>query len=689
MTKVLFEHPLGLIIPMAILGFGLAWWLYAKKGPWPPVVARLMFVLRGVVFTLIALLLLGPLLRQIANTYIKPEIIFALDTSLSVAAGTDSLQLQEVWQSLRSTSSLLEEEGFQVRVQDIDGKWLESGAMPTFRAGKTPLHAWLKSIEDGAKVGNLKRVVLLSDGIANVGQNPAFQLYSFPITTVGLGDTIPKKDLVLNNLRHNKVSYKGSIIPIIAEIAQNGFDGSQAQVQIRRKGEVLDSRVLNFRQGESFATVEFLIEAEEEGLQAYEVRIVPDPDEFTASNNSKTAFIEIVASKRQILIAGPAPHPDMKALRTMLELTESFEVTTYIHGISPWPEGVNFDLAILHQLPSRRQEANEVLSKLPEDLPRWYMYGSLSDHAAFNRENGLLRVQITAQDPDRVFPEWSDFFDRFSFEGERRAEIRNWPPVAVPFGNYQLAAEAAVMLYQRVGSVETDRPLLVIGQNAGVKTAVLIGDGLWTWRLENQRKEGKAFDELFTKLIQYLAAREDNRKFRFYALSNEFDEPEMPRFESEAYNDILERLYGYEVDILLRNEADSTFGFSYVPTEAASRYSIPSLPPGLYRYEGKALIQGTQESERGEFLVRKLEIELNNLTANHGLLRNLANRHQGQYLPAAEIEKLAPLLLQTDKSQKIYTEEAFQGAQRLVWPLLLLLLLISTEWFLRKYYGAY
>lgn len=690
MIKVLFEYSPLYWLPMALLGFGLAWWLYSRKGPWPASVGKVLFVLRGLVFSLLALLFLGPLLRQIANTFVKPEIVFALDNSLSIPAGTDTLALEQLWGQMKALSEGLEEEGFAIRLHTLDGQDRAIGEeMPAFDGSQTNLHRWLSDLESQSRLGNVKRVVLLSDGITNAGQNPAFQLYNFPVSTLGLGDTIPKKDIVLSNLRHNKVSYKGSLLPILAEINQNGFGNNTVQVQLSRKGQVLDVQNLRFAEGETFKSIEFRVEAEEEGLQAFEVRVLPVEGEFTASNNAKTAFIEIVASKRQILIAGPAPHPDMKALRAMLEQTESFEVSTYIHGISTWPEGINFDMAILHQLPSRRSEANEILARLPQDLPRWYIHGSLSNTEAFNRANGLLAVQVTATDPDRVFAQWDDLFDAFSFEEEKQSKAESWPPVAVPFGNYRLTADAKVMLYQRLGAVETDRPLLVVGLNNNVKTAVLMGDGLWTWRLEDQRKEMKAFDELFTKLIQYLAAREDNRKFRLYAINNEFDEAEAPTFESEAYNDILERLYGYEVDIQLTNEQDSAFSFSYVPTQAASRFSLPNLPAGLYRYEGRATIQGNAEMERGEFLVKKREIELNNLTADHGMLRSLAAKHEGRYFHLSDWEALASHLEETDRTQKIFTQEAYLGAQRLLWPFLLLLLLISTEWFLRKYYGSY
>src|SRR5690606_8707993 len=112
--------------------------------------------------------------------------------------------------------------------------------------------------------------------------------------------------------------------------------------------------------------------------------------------------------------------------------------------------------------------------------------------------------------PDRVFPSFSDNYDRFVFETEQRDFLRNLPPVAVPFGEYSIYPNAEIMLFQRVGNVLTDRPLLMTGMVGDAKTAVMIGEGLWNWRLDNIKREGTEFDQLFSKLVQYLAAREDN-----------------------------------------------------------------------------------------------------------------------------------------------------------------------------------
>ena len=66
------------------------------------------------------------------------------------------------------------------------------------------------------------------------------------------------------------------------------------------------------------------------------------------------------------------------------------------------------------------------------------------------------------------------------------------------------------------------------------KVGVLVAEGIWRWRLNEFAESDKteAFDEVFSKLIQYLSTQEDKRKFRCFPVQNEFTDAEPVIFES-------------------------------------------------------------------------------------------------------------------------------------------------------------
>ena len=95
------------------------------------------------------------------------------------------------------------------------------------------------------------------------------------------------------------------------------------------------------------------------------------------------------------------------------------------------------------------------------------------------------------------------------------------------------------------------------------------------------------------------------------------------------------------------------------------------------------------EEVRGEFLLTEQNQESQNLTADFGLLRKLSENTGGKFYKLATINKLAKDLSSAEAKSLIHSEESFHPLINLKAVFFILLALISLEWFLRKYFGAY
>jgi hypothetical protein len=246
-------------------------------------------------------------------------------------------------------------------------------------------------------------------------------------------------------------------------------------------------------------------------------------------------------------------------------------------------------------------------------------------------------------------------------------------------------------LYQRIGNVTTEKPLLAVDINDSRKIGILFGEGLWRWKLnEHERTENSAaFDELFGKLIQFLSTTEDKRKFRSYPIKQEFSDTEPVIFESQVYNDIFEPVYGNTIEIFLTDDAGKRTDYTYVTSPGNTRYQIGGLKEGVYRYRSRTVLNNQTEEVKGEFAVVAQQAELQNLTADFDLLRKLSENTGGNFYNAAQVKNLQSELQKTEAKSIIHTEETYDSIINLKWVFFLLLILISTEWFLRKYYGSY
>jgi hypothetical protein len=113
------------------------------------------------------------------------------------------------------------------------------------------------------------------------------------------------------------------------------------------------------------------------------------------------------------------------------------------------------------------------------------------------------------------------------------------------------------------------------------------------------------------------------------------------------------------------------------------------LREGIYRYKSAADINGKKEEVRGQFLIAAQEAELQNLTADFNLLRKLSSSTGGSFYKASEFDKALADLSASEAQAIIHSEEKYDALLNLKWIFFVLLLLVSAEWFLRKYFGSY
>ena len=695
-VQLLFDNSPWLLIPCMLVGAAYALLLYIKSrgfryASWGRQVNYLLTGLRFLLVSLLCLLFVGPFIKQIKNTLEEPIVVFAVDNSASVPA-VDSTGITDLKSALQQAATELGEQDYTLDIRTYEG--LQNIDSLRFDHPSSDLGHLLNTIASDYEGRNLASVVLFSDGIYNQGVSPTYRPYNFRVNAVGLGDTIPKQDINVQNVYFNKIAYQGNKFPMVAEVANTGFEGQTARVTVSRRGQVVASKLLRFDPRRDVNTIEFLLEAEVEGMQRYEVRVQALEGEFTEQNNVSQAYVEVIEGKENILLLAAAPHPDIKAIRAAIETNKNYELRSLILSLEEADAQelakTQYDLVIFHQLPSPRSNpiVNQYLQGAGASL---FIVGSQTDLLALSDNNPLINISAVNNDRDEVRAVYNNAFSGFRVEDDIQAILEDFLPLSVPFGRIALKNNPEVLLYQKVGSVETSKPLLAVGDVEGKKVAVMLGEGLWQWRLQEfaKNENTQAFDGLISKLTQYLSAKEDKRRFKVYPEKDVFEDTEPVVFETEIYNEIYEEIFGYEVSLKLTDENGETRDYSYITNESNTRYRISNLGEGIYQFTASINMDGEQMRSQGEFTVRSLQIEALNLTANHQLLRELSNSSGGQFFDREDIPNMAEQLQTQEAKGKIYTSEAYLPIINLKWLFFVLLLLVSAEWGIRKYMGSY
>lgn len=694
MRRIIFESAPEYIFVCLLVAVAYAGIQYfrARQQPWNNATNWVMFSMRTVLTFLIAFLLLGPIVKQISNFFEKPHFIVLRDNSASIRETNDSSALKKIDEQLARTQQGLEARGYEPTVFDLQGRTEDK---INYTQSASDLQGALKKITSRYEGQNIAGVILVSDGIYNAGVSPLYASYNFPVYTVGLGDTTQRTDVGIKNIAYNKIAYQGNKFPVRAEIQTKNLQNQNITVSLLKRGRVIDKQTKK-TSGHELLTFDFQPAAEEQGIQKLDVQVEVVPGEQNTRNNRSSVFVEVVEGRKKILLVAPSPHPDIKALREVIENNSNYEFLLHIPGVSEQQASAlradQIDLAIFHQSPDLRGRTNALFQTFVNSKSSLLLIlGSQSDLTQLARQNVPIKFEGIPRDFDDVTPVVNAAFSNFSISTEATTIIGEYPPVSVHFGRIQIPLSATPLLFQRIGSVSTEKPLLAVDVKDAHKVGVMLGAGFWRWKLdEYERTENTtAFNELFGKLIQFLSTSEDKRKFRSYPIQQEFSDTEPVIFESQVYNDIFEPVYGNTIEIQLTDESGKRSEYTYVTSPGNIRYQIGGLKEGVYRYRARTVVNQKTEEVRGEFAVIERQAELQNLTADFDLLRKLSSNTGGKFYKAAEIDQLNAMLQKTEARSIIHSEETYDSLINLKWVFWLLLVLVSAEWALRKYFGSY
>ncbi|WP_080239848.1 hypothetical protein [Spirosoma rigui] len=656
--------------------------------------------LRFVVVSLLCFLLLNPLIRSLRTLTEKSKVVLAIDNSESVAAAGRPA-LTKTLAGLQSIRQQLTAKGLDVSIRTFgdtlatDGESDPDLTQIPFTSRTTDLSGLLSGIRSDYEGRNLTDVVLISDGIFNQGVSPTFGKYPFAVQTIGLGDTIPKRDIQLKGIVANRIAYLGNQFPVQAEVSSNGFQGRSATVVLRQGGRELGRQSINFASNDTFNQVTFQTTATQKGVQHYVVEVLPQSGEFSTLNNRQDAYLDIIDGKEKVLLLALTPHPDVKAIRNLLEKNQNYEVDVRIMtgSVDPNPPADKvYDLIILHQIPDNGGFGNDLIRKyLAKNTPVLFVLGNQSSLGPFNTLNPVMQVNAQSSQSDKVTGTFNAEFKQLNLDATRLEILTKLPPLAVPYGDFKLQPGSEVVLWQQVGSVRTAKPLLAINVTSPRRSAVLAGEGLWAWRLEEYALTDKqeVVDELFQKVIQLISVKEDRRKLKVYPIRDEFVVGEKVVFIAELYNDINERLYDKPVRLEIADEKGITRTFNFTPTADNSRFEISRLPEGAYRFRASANLNNRTEQSAGQFVVRNLQLEALNTTADHGLLRQLAQQTGGQFYKAANVDDLVRNLTAKPHPARLTGTEEMNEIINWRWLFFVVLVLATVEWGLRKFYGGY
>ncbi|MFT5512722.1 MAG: hypothetical protein ACI8SE_001120 [Bacteroidia bacterium] len=688
---LIIEQPTWFIL--LCLGIGLIYSLVLyrksikKNRDKQPIIQWVLAFVRFLTVFLLALLVLNPLLKYIEKVLEKPVVFIQIDQSQSMTLGSDSAY---VWTSLNS-----DVEQF---TKAINSKYdvvilNKQSNKDYYNETSTDLSKPFLDIQRLHDSRSVAGMVLVSDGIYNVGANPNFsaQRSNFPIYTVPVGDTTVYRDVSIYSAKANAVTFLGNQFPVEVVVNAVKASGQTVELSIWQNGAKLDKHNVTIQGSRFTVRHTFLLDAKRIGNQAYTIRVSSIQGEINKGNNSKLVYTDVLDVKQKILVAAHAPHPDVAVLRNVISGNDQYELDIQI-GFYDKLEANKYDLVITHQLPVNSYESNFIQSIKESKTPLFSILGSQTNIDLLNRLDLGLEIKGNKRNFNQGLAKANDQFALFDPGASLVDFMGHAPPLTTPFGEYVTPPTTNVLAFQKIGSVETQMPLWSFNNQNDYRIGICAGEGLWRWKFYDYEtnESFNNIDVLLRKTIQYLALKDDKRKFKVYTSSKSFFENDRITFIGEVYNDSYEFTPEANVQVTLNHSDGTQYTYALVPQNGAYRYAVGSLPVGSYNFSASAQYNGKKYKESGSFVVKAVQLENQNLTADHDLLRQMAKESGGQVFSKESWGELSETLLNLPNAASIVKENSrYKDLISQKWLFFLLMGMLSIEWFARRWLGGY
>ena len=708
------SHSFPLLIGGALLAIAVTWWLYRRTTPELEAGKRLLLsFLRAAALIIILFLLMEPLLSDRKESILQPGLGILFDESQSMTLADSASYRELTHQIVQATSN----ERTSFFGFGGEGRKINSVDSLTTSAPRTNISSGLEYLSNSLRNEKLGAVLLVSDGRHLEGRSPEHlaENYPVPVITLVVGDTTAKRDLRIQQVISNNISYVGREVPVRVRIRNEGIEPATITVSLSLNDQQLDSQSVEIPPPGSEIVTELVFVPDTPGLFQYRINISRMADELTYRNNTELLPIQILDRERRVVIVAGAPSPDVAAIQrllsanseTVVELRTQKSAGEYYEGsleesVRPAIVSNAPDLIVLIGFPTSRT--------IPSDIET--VSAAIEAGAALlfvmDRSTDLSRVQqsiskylpatprvIRSEYFEGSFVPTSKALQHVVFDISDRRETAEWkslPPINLNQSTWDVTGGAVVLATTEIRGITLDDPVLVVNRVRNRRTAALLASGFWRWTNvpEDLSAASARWAELIANLTQWLVTQEDDRLVRVAPADGIIDESEPVVFGGQVYDENLAPVSDASISLTVRAPDGQLFPYQ-LQTLGNGQYTmnLGTLSGGTYSYEAIASRNGAEIGvDQGTFSVGSLAYEFRTPYADPALMRQIARRSGGFVIDASDLSSLPDRLAQlpTYAAETIFTESQTRLWRKLPF-LLILLALLTAEWFFRKRFG--
>ncbi len=715
---------IALLILFALIATAIA--IFSYRRTVPPISRRQktgLIVLRSLGIVLLLFMLFKPILTGISGEEIPPKLAVALDDSKSMklkdAAGDREAKYLKAIES--SGFSELDKEKLKILRFSEDYYNISEFALDSLKMNgeATNITKPIEYITETARDENVQATLLITDGEFNQGANPIYQAEQLgkPIFTIGVGDSVPPKDLSIQSIIANETMFINSPAPVNVNVKISGYDTATVKLTLTDNQRQIGEQYFNITPQKQAFTAVFNYTPKTAGVHKIAAKAERLDDELTYKNNYVVEYVKVLENKRNFAIFAGAPSPDLSFIRNSLEdLGEAVEIQTYtqkpkgeFYEGTPTPEKLkDAEIFVFVGFPissTPRATLKLIKKELAKGKSLFFVASKFTNYNLLRLLDEYLPFTPTSSKPMEflalpVFEADATTNPILRINGSKD-DLKRWnalPPIFRTETFVKKKSSSQTIATFEVNNSPMDEPLIISGTYRGQKSVAVLGYGIYRWKLLGYASEVakgnenalNLFDIFIKNSMKWLSVDLKDKLVEIKTNKSRYLAGEKVSFLAQVYDPSYRPIENAAVNVVIKGAEGVTKELT-LNDLGNGRYSgeINNLTKGGYYFSGEAIFEGKKiGSDAGRFSVGELSLEYQNIRMRADLLRNISNRTGGKFYASENAGEFINDLEKLDNFQpKTVTIRTDINLWNSPWLLALALACFVVEWIIRKKSG--
>jgi hypothetical protein len=666
-----------LILLSVLIASGFSYFQYLFKAKSLSATTKLLAFLRFITVFGILLLLINPVITRSTFETIKTPLPIVVDNSASITDLKADANTKEVYNKLVSNSNLKEK--FDVQSYGFDSEF-KSAEIFDFKGKQTKIDLVASNLNSIYKNKTFP-TVLITDGNQTSGTDYVFSFnQNNKVYPIVVGDTTTYLDLKINTINVNKYAFHKNKFPAEVFLQYTGSKSVSAKFTISQGNETFVSQSISFSPNKKSEVVNVLLPANKTGVQIYNAKIASSETEKNSYNNTKKFAVEVIDQRSEVALISSINHPDLGAIKRAIETNAQRKVTiikpNQINSLG------NYNVLILYQPTAEFKSIFDSNKNLK--INTFIITGNKTNFNFLNQYQSDFEFKMSSQKEDYL----ASFNSNFNLFALDNIGFDSFPPLENPFGTITAKPNVTTLLSSSIRNVPTNAPLLAFSETSGKRCAYLFGENIWKWRADSyvNKKSFNEFDVFLDKTMQFLVSNDSRKSLvvnheRFYNLVDAIE------ISAQYFNKNYELDEKARLTIAVTNSKTKQIKkFDLLKSNSNFKVNLDGLTPGNYTFQVKEL--NSNSSYSSSFEIIDFNIEKQFVNPDLPKLKQLASHTNGLTYVPNQVEQLIKNLLE-NPNYKMLEKTSIQKTPLIdwYWLLLLIVLSLSVEWFVRKYNG--